>query len=155
MNHFYGTISTFDVVLFMLLFCLCIRNDLKLVELNKYQSFMYAVALVGSIIGIGFGIENLGLWIESIKYNNKIKLIVDSSELSYILFLSICYLIYGLTVMWTKENRARKKAKKEIINYFDFITKHKFFFFNLYSGIGLVLLAVWFYLQRYAIIQTF
>ena len=155
MNYFYATLSVLNVVLFMLFFALCIREDLELGELNIYQSIMYIMALVGSIIGICFGIRNLKLLLESIKYSAKIQLIVDKSEPPYILFLSVCYLIYGLIIMWIKENRKRQEEGKEKITYREFISKHKFFFVNLYSVIGLILLGVWFYLQRYALIQTF
>ena len=104
---------------------------------------------------LGIGLDDLGLGWDSrytIKY---FQLKITKFENLSIILLSLFYLCCGFLAGWIRENRKRQEEGKEKITYRDFISKHKFFFFNLYSVIGLVLLAVWFYLQQYAIIQTF
>ena len=155
MQYFNSAINSFNLALIFLSGAFFVSLGKRLSNLDMVDSSVAAVGLVTGIILIGFGLEGLGEgW--DLRYTIKnFQLTISGRESLAIILLSLFYLCCGFLAGWIKENRKRQEEGKEKITYRDFISKHKLFFINLYSVIGLILLAVWFYLQRYAIIQTF
>ena len=155
MFHFEYALTVLTQVLIILSCAFFASFGKKLSKLDMVDSAITSGGLVGGIIGIGFSLENLGKgW--DLRYTIKdFQLTISGRESLAVILLSLFYLCCGFLAGWIKENRKRQEEGKEKITYREFISKHKFFFVNLYSVIGLILLGVWFYLQRYAIIQTF
>ena len=155
MFHFEYALTVLTQVLIFLSCAFFVSLGRKLSKLDRLQSTIAAVGLVTGIIGIGFSLENLGKGWDLRNTIKDFQLTISGRESLAVILLSLFYLCCGFLAGWIKENRKRQEEGKEKITYRDFISKHKFFFINLYSVIGLILLTVWFYLQRYAIIQTF
>ncbi|WP_201327534.1 hypothetical protein [Thermotomaculum hydrothermale] len=155
MFHFEYALSVLTQALIFLSGAFYVSLGKKLTKLDMVDSVFAAVGLVTGVIGIGFSFESLGRgW--DVRYTIKhFQLTISGRESLAIILLSLFYLCCGFLAGWIRENGKRQEDGKDKITYRDFISRHKLFFINLHTIIGIVLLVVYIYLQKYAIIQTF